>query len=189
MFRIWYHNHIWQVPPQLRCVDTYQIRRWSEECNVCFLMSDISVAEKLMHGASVTPPTGSLTDQLHLSNRLYGIMAQEIIKVPNRVCLSGIHYWAYYPGTLSCSIFSYCNSSDKDIIWSLLCIGHFALVDITETINKVPCHLVKSLQLIWRKGSGRFCLQVPIQQSRHAMFQYKDHLSRYSIPITKIRLS
>ena len=35
-------------------------------------------------------------------------------------------------------------------------IGYVILVAVGEATNLVPCHVVKSLQLIWRSGSYNF---------------------------------
>ena len=42
--------------------------------------------------------------------------------------------------------------------------GACCLLAIAGTTSLVPCHVVKSLQLIWRLGTWRFHLQVPYLQ-------------------------
>ena len=51
-----YHIHIWQVSPQLSCGDTCQIWMWFNRCyyNRKY-KSEISLMEKLINGARVTP--------------------------------------------------------------------------------------------------------------------------------------
>ena len=50
---------------------------------------------------------------------------------------------------------------DKIFRETFQCNGMCYLVDITGATILVPCHAVKSLQLIWRSGTRRWHLRVP----------------------------
>ena len=50
-----YHIHIWQMSPQLSCINTCQMWRWFKEPNKYFWKIKIFLTEKIMNGALSSP--------------------------------------------------------------------------------------------------------------------------------------